>query len=124
VSRRLTGKEVLDPALGARLHAALVRAHPDLPRAVASLEAWLAENAGATGPALAHAPAAERETGQRILRGWYLGLVGEDHAAECVAFESILAYQPVADQLVMHTFCREAPGYWAEPPAAVRSATA
>jgi fructose 5-dehydrogenase small subunit len=124
VSRRLTGKDDLELAVGARLHAALLRTNPEPPRAVASLDAWLAANDAASGPALAQTPEPERETGQRILRGWYLGVVGDENAAECVAFETILAYRPVADQVVMQTFCREAPGYWAERPSAVQPSAA
>lgn len=124
VSRRLTGKRDLDPVVGARLHAALTRAYPDLPRTLAPLDARLAAADSAAGTPLARAPEPERRAAQRILRGWYLGVVGTGPGAQCVAFETILAYRPVADQIVMHTFCREAPGYWAEPPSAVQAARA
>lgn len=124
VSRRLTGKSELDPALGARLHAALTRAYPDLSRAVASLDARLSAGDRTVAIPLAHAPEAERTAAQRILRGWYLGVVGDEFDAQCIAYEAILAYRPVADQVVMQTFCREAPGYWAAPPSAVRPARA
>jgi hypothetical protein len=116
VSRRLTGKDDLDPGVGARLYAAFVRTDPAAAASITSLATILGTGADPVGRRLAHAPRPQRDAAQRILRGWYLGLVGDGPAASCVAYETILGYRPVADMVVMQSFCRGRAGYWAGAP--------
>ncbi|HEU4698417.1 MAG TPA: sugar dehydrogenase complex small subunit [Gemmatimonadales bacterium] len=112
VSRRLTGKRDLDPAFGAQLYAAFARTDPAVTASLTALATLLGPDGAAVGPGLARAPQPLRAAAQRLLRGWYLGLVGEGDATRCVAYETILGYRPVADVVVMQTFCRGRPGYW------------
>jgi hypothetical protein len=113
-SRRLTGKTRLDAELGRRLHAALRAAYPSLDRQIDQL--------GVTpGPTEAHdalatpGPQTVRGLEQRVVRAWYLGLVGDGWDARAYAYEAALMYPPVADKVVMQSYCRGAPGYWAKP---------
>jgi D-sorbitol dehydrogenase (acceptor) len=116
VSRRLTGKPSLEARLGARIHAALAKADPDVLGSVASLSAALTSGEGSVAALLTRASPRDRAVAQRILRGWYLGVVGDDAGATCVAYETVLGYQAVADKVVLQTFCRGRPGYWVPDP--------
>lgn len=119
VSTRLTGREHLDAALGARLHEAL---GADNPRFQSDLQALLAiiderridplqlqRTLDAEQPALAALP-------HRIVSAWYSGVVGDGERAQCIAFETSLMNVIVADHLSPPSYCYGPPGSWSGKP--------
>lgn len=120
LSMRLTGRERLDAAVGARLHEAL---GAEIPRFQADVEELLALVDGrmidplrlqstldAKHPALAALP-------RRIVSAWYTGIVGEGERARCIAFETSLMNGIVADHLSPPSYCYGPPGSWSGKPA-------
>jgi hypothetical protein len=120
VSKRLTGKDDLDTALGARLHEAL---GADVPRFKAEVQALLAviderridplqlqRTLDAEHSALAVLP-------RKIVSAWYTGVVGEGERARCIAFETSLMHGIVADHLRPPSYCNGPPGSWSAKPA-------
>ena len=104
LSQVLTGKPQLDPALSARLFAALQKSTPGLPQRLAPLTQALA--AGSLD-------AASQALALRILQGWYLGVVD----GVVVSYEQALMFDAVADTVGIPTYCAGAPGFWAAKPA-------
>jgi hypothetical protein len=120
VSRRLTGKDNLDAALGARLHAALGTEIPRFQAHVRALRAIIDERSieplqlqhtlDAEQAALAPLP-------RKIVSAWYTGIVGEGERAQCIAFETSLMHGIVADHLSPPSYCYGPPGSWSGKPA-------
>ena len=60
---------------------------------------------------------ADRELAGQIIRGWYLGKVGEGSEADVVTYEHALMFEAVSGALKPRTFCASQPGLWASKPA-------
>lgn len=119
LSSYLTGKTTLDRELGQAIYAGLSEDHPQFDRNVGALNAQL--TASATPAAqlqhtLDQAKSPLAALPKDIMKGWYLGVVGSGKRARAVAFEQALMQAPVADVVVMNTYARGVPGYWAHPP--------
>ncbi|MBK3745184.1 hypothetical protein G3A39_39035 [Paraburkholderia aspalathi] len=119
LSAVLSGHETLDEAHGQRLYAALVADDPDFPKASKSLLDIIQQRTidplqlqklldGENTP-LAALP-------QRILTAWYMGIVGDGPNARCLAFETALNAQAVADVLRPPTYAYGAYGSWTRNP--------
>jgi hypothetical protein len=109
ISQALTGKALLDRAVGARLLSALQKNTPDLPRRLQQLAGALL---AASGLSKALAPTSTLALALRIMRAWYLGVV--DHAV--VIYEQALMFAAVSDVLPIRSYCAGKPGFWAEKP--------
>lgn len=124
LSRYLTGKNSLDVEIGHAIFANLVDGDLHFTQQVAQLNDFVASSkTPANGlqqvldgsqPALATVP-------KRIMPAWYLGVVGTGARARTVAYEQALMYPPISDVIVMPSFARGVPGYWAQPPRLSRS---
>lgn len=119
LSAILVGNVSLDPALGARLHDALVADDPGFADAARSLleliEARKLDPLQLQGvlddehSKLAALP-------RNIAAAWYLGIVGGGEHARCIAYENALNAVVVADVLKPPTYCYGAYGSWARKP--------
>lgn len=119
LSAYLTGKSQLDTELGQAIFAGLREQDAGFTKQVGDLNAFVARSstpANALQAALDAGQSALAGVPRRIMTGWYLGVVGTGAKARAVAYEQALMYPPIADVIVMPSFARGVPGYWAKPP--------
>ncbi|MGF6569179.1 Membrane bound FAD containing D-sorbitol dehydrogenase [Paraburkholderia fungorum] len=119
LSQYLTGKTSLDVEIGHAIFAGLVDGDPHFTQQVTQLNDFVASSKtpanglqqvlDSSQPTLASVP-------KRVMPAWYLGVVGTGAKARTVAYEQALMYPPIADVIVMPSFARGVPGYWAQPP--------
>jgi hypothetical protein len=120
VSKYLTGHPVLDGALAARAFSALVADDKDFAGQVEKLNTLISaqtpdpltlqSSLDGSKSALATVP-------RKIVKAWYLGVVGDGERARCIAFENNLTNRAVADHLRPPSYCFGAYGSWAQKPA-------
>jgi hypothetical protein len=110
VSQALTGRETLSAITAERIFQAMGGNKRDF---IDPLERL----ASKVGSAPASWDSAERDLAGKIVRAWYLGLVGDGPEATVVSYEHALMFDAVADALKPRTFCAAQPGYWAQKPA-------
>ena len=108
LSQSLTARSSLDRDVGTRLLTALQKSTPDLAQQLPKLAGALAAGS---------ADAAQQALALKIMEAWYLGTV--DNAV--ITYEQALMYPPIADVIVMPSFARGVPGYWAQPPRLLQS---
>jgi len=118
VSRTLTGKAALDPALSLALYHALRADAPDFDGQMAALAATLAQGKALAGDKMAfsEAQAPQQALSQAILQGWYLGVVGKGSKAVSVAFVDALANRAVAAVLTPPSYSYGPCGSWQARP--------
>ncbi|WP_321786732.1 sugar dehydrogenase complex small subunit [Paraburkholderia sp. J94] len=119
LSQYLTGKTALDVEIGRAILTGLKGDDANASAIIAQLNDFVARtNTPANGlqsvldasqPALAKLP-------KKVMTAWYLGVVGSGKNARTVAYEQALMYPPIADVIVMPSYARGVPGYWAKPP--------
>lgn len=109
VSRRLSGRDQLDPRLGQRLFEALTQ------RGTLA-ERTLAELARQAEPRPELWSRDQQELAREILRGWYLGQVDQYNEAVVIAYEGALMFSAPPNIQVIRSYCPGRPGFWAEPP--------
>lgn len=115
VSRTLTGKGALDPALMLALYRAMQDSTPHLDKALASLKAALAARPDDGQPLDGLAPE-QQALSRALLQGWYLGVAGSGKSAVCVAFIDTLANRAVAAELVPPSYSYGPCGSWRARP--------
>lgn len=119
LSSYLTGHATLDPAMGRALYTALCEDDSGLHQHLQALEQVIGTHGIAVGnveKALKTAAPAYAALPGAIMKAWYLGVVGNGDSQRGIAYETALMYAPIADVVVMPTFARGTPGYWASPP--------
>lgn len=119
LSQYLTSKTTLDVEIGREILAGLRDDTPQVSAQIAQLNDFVAKSntpASALQAALDGSQSALASLPKRIVSGWYLGVVGSGTKASAVAYEQALMYPPIADVIVMPTYARGVPGYWAKPP--------
>lgn len=118
VSKTLTGKAVLDPALGLALYHALGAGASDFDAQVAALAATLAQGTALAGEtaAFSEGEAPQQALSRAILEGWYLGVVGKGRKAVSVAFVDALANRAVAGILTPPSYSYGPCGSWQARP--------
>lgn len=119
LSHFLTGKTALDGELAKAIHTALLETTPDTQSHIEQLNGFIQQNntpAKQLQSVLDDAKSPLASTPKQIMKAWYLGIVGEGTKARAVAYEQALMYPPIADVIVMPTYARGVPGYWAAPP--------
>jgi hypothetical protein len=120
LSQRLTGRTSFDPVLSKRVYDALARSDSQFTQNVAALNTWLQGHGGVPSDTVTQAlqsgqpPLAKAVSA--IMRGWYLGLVGDAPHVQVVAYESALMFDPVKDVLTIPSYCRDVPFYWTQKP--------
>ncbi|RDU95098.1 sugar dehydrogenase complex small subunit [Trinickia dinghuensis] len=123
LSQQLTGRPTLDAMLASRIYDGLSKADSAFVSNVAALNKWLATHAGVPSDTVTAALAADdprlAKTVERVVRAWYLGLVGDMPMVHVVAYEHALMFDPVNDILTIPSYCRDVPFYWAQKPAGV-----
>ena len=119
VSTFLTGRSSLDVGQSARLYEALAADIPEFEAEVRALLAFVADrqiDAAHLQQILDTENSPLASLPRKIVTAWYTGVVGEGGAARCVAFETSLMYQVVADRLKPPSYCYGAYGSWMEAP--------
>lgn len=123
LSALLTANSKLNPHTSARTYAALSARVIEFEKESADLwkfsQAHQIEDVDALAAAVAGNAALSRVLHQ-IVSAWYLGVVGNGAQAKVIAFEQALMFDPVRDAVVVPTYCRAAPGYWATQPAVLK----
>ncbi|MET2831443.1 sugar dehydrogenase complex small subunit [Mesorhizobium shangrilense] len=119
LSAILAGRQSLDSAQALRLYKALVADDQGFPAAVKSLldmieqrkidPMQLQTTLDTEKSPLSTLPG-------RIVTAWYLGIVGDGANARCLAFETALNAQAVADVLKPPTYAYGSYGSWARKP--------
>lgn len=119
ISKALTARTSLDPALGARLHQALSDGDPQFSSMVLTLAA-LVESRKIEPSNLQRMLDAEHSEfaalPRRILTAWYAGVIGEGENARCVAFEANLMNVVVSNRLTPPSYCYGDYGSWVRKP--------
>ena len=119
---QLSGEIGVDRELVAFLHQKLVPVLPGLDSLVEKLTLALPKVAGITDPAQRLQALADEGDGLkdlflRINTALYLGTVdNRDGQRECIGFESVAAYQAVADYVQPPSYCTGSPNFWVQPP--------
>ncbi|RKP47449.1 sugar dehydrogenase complex small subunit [Trinickia fusca] len=120
LSRQLTGRKTLDATLARRIYDALVKADAAFEKNIADLNIWLKTHGGVPSDtvtaALAASDAPLAKTVGKIMRAWYLGLVGDMPTVQVLAYERALMFDPVSDVLTIPSYCRDVPFYWTHKP--------
>ncbi|PTM93364.1 sugar dehydrogenase complex small subunit [Mycoplana dimorpha] len=119
LSSILTGWRSLDAAQGKRLYAALVADDPGFPAAAKALLAMIEQRK--TDPMQLQEVLDEEKSPLalvpwRIVTAWYMGIVGDGSKARCLAFETALNAEVVADVLKPPTYAYGAYGSWTSKP--------
>jgi hypothetical protein len=115
VSAVLTERADLDAEIGGLLYRALAarqeQAHP-----ATSLDTRLERLTRALAAAPAPLAQDEQALAGDILRGWYLGIAGDDDNATLVCYEQALMFAALRGVLPPRSYCATRPGAWARPP--------
>jgi hypothetical protein len=121
LSQHLTARTSFDPVLSKRLYDALSHADGQFTQNVAALNTWLQGHGGVPSDTVTQALQTDQpalaKTVSAVMRGWYLGLVGDAPHIQVVAYESALMFDPVKDVLTIPSYCRDVPFYWMQKPA-------
>jgi hypothetical protein len=119
LSALLAGRQSLDAAQAKRLYAALVADDPNFAANAKSLLESV-EQRKLDPMALQQVLDAEKSpwaaVPRQVMRAWYLGIVGSGDKARCLAFETALNAEVVADVLKPPTYAYGAYGSWARKP--------
>lgn len=117
-SEIICGYTVLDNALGKRIFNLMQSRDPLLSDQLQKLNSVLNASMSSVEmqSKLQGVDAASQKLFTDILRAWQLGIVGTGKESTVVAYEYALMYKPIADVVVLPTYARGEPHYWAYPP--------
>lgn len=127
---QLSGQIGVDRELIDYLHQKLLPVLPGLDGLVDKLALALPKVAGITDPAqrlqvLAGEGDGLKDLFLRINTALYLGTVdNRDGQRECIGFESVAAYQAVAEFVQPPSYCTGSPNFWVNPPATHKESVA
>lgn len=117
LSVAVIGPRANDHLLAAAYHAAFAEIQPDFLKRAASLAAAM-KAAGLSTPdafsssALVQDPV-QHATAIALTAAWYLGHVEDDDHGQPVAYEKALMWGPTSDIMVIPSYARGGPDYWA-----------
>ena len=120
---QLSGQIGVDRELVNLVHQKLLPTLPGLDTLVDTLLATLPELSALNAPAERLQLLASKDPGLKRLflqvnTALYLGTVEDvEGERECVAFESVAAYQAVSDFVEPPSYCTGSPNFWVNPPA-------
>ncbi len=109
----------LDPEVGARMAAAMLRIYPTIERDISAIvQIAKQKNAKVVEEFFADIPEGNlKDTALAIISAWYTGVVENSSTAEVFAFETALMYQPTHDVMTIPTYAISGPNGWnAEAP--------
>ena len=119
LSTILVGRRDLDASQSARLYQALVSDDPAFPAATSALLTYI-DSRKLDSLQLQAALDAEKSPlaalPRKVVTAWYLGVVGENERARCIALEMALNATVVADVLKPPTYCYGPYGSWTRKP--------
>jgi len=117
-SEIICGYSTLDKALGHHIFTLMQKNNKELRNQLVTLNNVL--NADMSSAAMHNAVQGTDNNAKTlfsdILRAWQLGIVGTGKEARVVAYEYALMYAPIADVVVLPTYARGEPHYWAQSP--------
>jgi hypothetical protein len=119
LSAILVGRQSLDATQAKRLFSALVTDDPGFPVAAKSLLDTIEQrkiDPMQLQKILDDEDSPLKLVPRRIVTAWYMGIVGDGAKARCLAFETALNAQAVADVLKPPTYAYGAYGSWARKP--------
>jgi hypothetical protein len=119
LSMLLTGKPQLNEVSAARLLMALGAQSADFDTQMTALADIAQRQGGKDVEALATAlrgDGALLSVLHKIVAAWYLGMVGDAVSGKVIVYEQALMFDPVRDVVVVPSYCRARPGYWAAQP--------
>lgn len=119
LSAILAGRQSLDAAQAKRLYTALVADDPGFPAAAKALLDTIEQrkiDPMQLQKVLDDEKSPLKELPWRIVTAWYMGIVGDGAKARCLAFETALNAEAVADVLKPPTYAYGAYGSWARKP--------
>jgi hypothetical protein len=119
LSAILAGRQSLDQALAKRLYAALVADDAGFPAAAKALLDTIEQRK--IDPMNLQKILDDEKSPlgalpRRVVTAWYMGIVGDGAKARCLAFETALNAQTVADVLKPPTYAYGAYGSWVRRP--------
>jgi hypothetical protein len=119
LSAILAGRQSLDAALAARLYDALAADDANFPSAARSLLAQINERK--IDPLQLQKTLDDEKSPlaplpRKIVKAWYMGIVGSDERARVIAYENALNAVIVSDILKPPTYCYGVYGSWAKKP--------
>lgn len=120
LSAILVGRKSLDQALAKRFYDALLAKDKNFPGAVGALLELINQQRIDPMDLQARLDSAHPELAplpRRIVRAWYVGVVGEGIDEQCIAYENTLMNEVVKNELRPPTYAYGAPGSWSQPPA-------
>jgi hypothetical protein len=120
LSAILAGRQSLDSAQAQRLYAALVADDPGFPAAAKSLLDTIEQrkiDPMQLQKVLDDEKSPLNKLPWRIVTAWYMGIVGDGAKARCLAFETALNAEAVADVLRPPTYAYGVYGSWTSKPA-------
>ena len=120
LSAILAGRQSLDSAQAQRLYAGLVADDPGFPAAAQSLLDMIEKrkiDPMQLQKMLDDEKSPLKELPLRIVTAWYMGIVGDGAKARCLAFETALNAEAVADVLRPPTYAYGVYGSWTSKPA-------
>lgn len=112
VSKTITGKSYLSSITSARIYDALLIDHPDLPSTIAALGILSDRHVTALQLKEAATEARQGDLLSTILTAWYTGTIETSKGPVVVAYREALMYRPVADGLIVPTYCNKGPMWW------------
>ena len=119
LSAILAGRQSLDSGQAQRLYAALVADDPEFPAAAKALLDTIEQrkiDPMQLQKVLDDEKSPLSALPRRIVTAWYLGIVGDGAKARCLAFETALNAEAVADVLRPPTYAYGAYGSWTRKP--------
>ncbi|WP_206438784.1 sugar dehydrogenase complex small subunit [Mesorhizobium sp. M7D.F.Ca.US.005.01.1.1] len=119
LSAILAGRQSLDSAQALRLYKALVADDPGFPAAAKALLDTIEQrkiDPMQLQKTLDDEKSPLKLVPWRIVTAWYMGIVGDGAKARCLAFETALNAQVVADVLKPPTYAYGTYGSWANKP--------
>lgn len=111
LSCALTGYQTLPDDLVRAFYDEISSRIPNIEQSLKELDGALAN-----GKLTDQSSANTRANVTLITKAWFMGIVGEGKSAKVISYERALNYAAVADVVVLPTYARGEPHYWAKPP--------
>ncbi len=116
LSHAVTGQRDLSPHTAGRIYEAFLGDDPTFSKTVQELGRLATQN---PQPNMLKAAAAQQGLGDAVMAivtAWYTGTVTTRNGPVVVAYHDALMYRPVADGLVVPTYCNKGPIWWTDLP--------
>lgn len=104
----------LDPQVGERMAAAMLRLHPTIDQDISAIiDIAVKKNAKVVEDFFEDIPEGQlKDSALAIIAAWYTGVVENSSTAEVFAFETALMYQPTHDIMTIPSYAISGPNGW------------